>query len=65
MLELIIDGATSDFAHMFASGFASLANATYSAVKNAVTTRSTLTALYQSWCSAADNELAAAATIYE
>ena len=33
--------------------------------QNAVTTRSTLTALYQSWCSAADSELAAAATIYE
>ncbi|HIX91372.1 MAG TPA: extracellular solute-binding protein [Firmicutes bacterium] len=65
MLELILDGATSDFAHMFASGFASLANATYSAVINAVTTRSTLTALYQSWHTAADSELAAAATIYE
>ena len=65
MLELIIDGATSDFAHMFASGFTNLANATYSAVINAVTTRSTLTSLYQNWHTAADNELAAAATIYE
>ena len=49
------------FCAYVASGFASLANATYSAVINAVTTRSTLTALYQSWHTAADSELAAAA----
>ena len=65
MLELILDGATTDFAHMFVSGFSNLANATTSALKNAVTTRSTLDTLYSSWRTAADSELAAAAKIYE
>lgn len=57
MLEIIVNSATTDFAHMFASGFPSLANATYSAVYNAVTTRSTLEALVRSYQSAANNEL--------
>lgn len=65
MLEYIIDGAASDFAHMFASGIKGLENASYKAIQNAVTTRSTLDQLYRNNKNAANRALLAAVQKYE
>ncbi len=57
MLKIICSGVTTDFSHMYASQFTNLANATYKAVQNAVTTRSSLDTIYKSYKTAADREL--------
>ncbi len=59
MLDIICKGVCTDFAHMFASGFTNLANATYKAVNNAVVSRASLDSLYRSYSGAANRELAA------
>lgn len=59
MLEAIVGSATTDFAHMYASGFANLANSTYTALTKAVTTKSTIDTLYKNYKNTANRELAA------
>ncbi|MCI8386849.1 MAG: hypothetical protein HFE63_00080 [Clostridiales bacterium] len=65
MLEIVINSASTDFAHMYASGFTNLANATYSAIYGAVTTRSSLDTLYKRYQTAATTELSKSVKIYE
>lgn len=65
MLDVIIDSAAYDFAHMFASGVTNLENATYKAVQNAVTTRSTLSYYYNYYRNSANRYIAAAWEKYE
>ncbi len=57
MLSIICESAVSDFSHLFSSGFSHLSKATYNAVQNAVTTRSSLDSLYKSYKIYADREL--------
>lgn len=59
-LSIILDSASLDFAHMFASGFSGLEKATYGAIYSGVTTRSTITALYKNLAPAANRELQSA-----
>lgn len=59
-LSIILDTASLDFAHMFASGFSGLEKATYGAIYAGVTTRSTITALYKNLAPAANRELQSA-----
>ncbi|MBQ8552139.1 MAG: hypothetical protein IJ428_04920 [Clostridia bacterium] len=64
MLETICGSATTDFAHMYASGMSNLENATYGAVYKAVTTRSTLDSLYRGYKNAANRTLASKIKVY-
>ena len=57
MLDIICDSATADFAHMYASGYSKLDDATYGAVFKAVTTRTTLDSAYRQQRGNANNQL--------
>lgn len=54
MLELIAASASTDFAHMYASGFRYTKEATYDAFYKAVTTKTTLKYLYSTYRSKAN-----------
>ena len=59
MLDIILADVTADFAHLWASGFAHLENATTKAVYNGITTRSTIETLYKNYAAAANRDIAA------
>ena len=59
MLDIILEDVTADFAHLYASGFTNLANATTKAVYNGITTRSTIDTLYKNYSAAANRDIAA------
>ena len=59
MLDIILEDVTADFAHLWASGFTHLENATTKAVYNGITTRSTIETLYKNYAAAANRDIAA------
>ncbi|MBE6611090.1 MAG: extracellular solute-binding protein [Ruminococcaceae bacterium] len=65
MLDIICEGVTTDFVHMYASGQSTIANATYQAIVGAVTTRSSLETLYKSYKPTADRELSKMVKLYD
>ena len=64
MLGYILDSQSTDFVRMMSSGFDSLAAATYEAVRNAVTSTSSLESIYRRYSTAASRELASSTVIY-
>ncbi len=63
MLERILESRTTDFAAIFASGISSLENATYGAIRKAVTSRSSLETTYSSHAALAEAALAKSTVI--
>ena len=65
MLDKIFDTVSCDFTHIFGPGITYVPNATYTAVQNAVTTRSTVNYYYRNYRTAANRYLTAALAKYE
>ncbi len=59
MLDIICESPHVDFAHVYASGFSYLDDASYGAVKKAVTTKTTLDTAYRQYKNAANRQLSA------
>lgn len=59
MLDIICSEPKADFAHMYASGYSSLDDAAFGAIKRAVTTRTSIDTAYRQYKSAANRQLAA------
>lgn len=64
MLETICDSAYTDFAHMYASGFANLENVTYGALYKAITSKSKIDTLYRNYKNSANRALSAKIKVY-
>lgn len=65
MLDKIFNTVSCDFAHLLGAGITYVPNATYTAIQNAVTTRSTVNYFYRNYRTAANRALTAALAKYE
>ena len=64
MLSIILKTPCTDFTRLMSSGFTNLAAATYEAVRNAVTSTSSLEAIYRRYETACERELSNSTVIY-
>ena len=63
-LGVILDSQRTDFTKLMSSGFTNLAAATCEAVRSAVTSTSSLTAIYNRYATACERELMSSTVIY-